>query len=275
MVAPGLVSCADCGWPVTKEYNALTNKFVYPSLRVESSFSNKYNNINKMKNNPSENGFTQGVVATATGFPGGLWGVSMALNKKPLGGNESSFDPNFATDVSQQSIVGFGIGQEWVPALAGSEQVSESGYTFGEKLKSAFVRFTPAGVLVRDSFCGKYCKALGYMRSADKNGFKRCKAACKVNYINARNGKWTYPAAPEGAEEAISPEDLAAMSEKEVNSMPPNVVESAARNVAADEGSVPAPAPKSNMMMWIVIGVVVLAIIIAIIIMMRKKQQAA
>jgi hypothetical protein len=259
-------------------YNALSNEFVYPYARVESSFNSnnvKPNNTNKMNNQNPSKFPAQGIVALSTGLPGGLmWG-----NNTPLGNenSESSFDPNFATDISQQSVVGFGIGQDWVPMYSGAGNPGESGFTFGEKLKSAFVRFTPHGILIRDSFCGKYCKALGYMRSTDKNAFKRCKAACKVNYINARNGKWTYPVAPEGAESGgMSAADLAAMSEKEVASMPKDSVDQAAKGVAAEEGSVPVQAPaKSNTMMYVIIGAVALIIIVAIIMLMMRRKQAA
>lgn len=279
VVAPGIVSCADCGWKPTKMYNALSNEFVYPYARVESSFNSnnvKPNNTNKMNNQNPSKFPAQGIVALSTGLPGGLmWGNNTPLGNEN-GNSESSFDPNFATDISQQSVVGFGIGQDWVPMYSGAGNPGESGYTFGEKLKSAFVRFSPHGILIRDSFCGKYCKALGYMRSADKNAFKRCKAACKVNYINARNGKWTYPNAPEGAESGVSPAELAAMSEKEVASMPKDSVDQAARNVAAEEGSTPAPAPaKSNTMMYVIIGAVALIIIVAIIMLMMRRKQAA
>ena len=265
------------------------------------------NPIGKRDGN-NESSFSQGLVGLGTGNDGFLlW------NQKPLGKANGSNESGFADDISSQNMVGYAIGQDWTildPFNKGGVQESsfgaplseedkqwvdvfnqntaefeannsESGFTFGEKVKNAFTRFTPMGILIRDSYCGKYCKALGYARSADKNAFKRCKASCKINFINAKKGAWTYPAAPEGAvDPGVTPEQLAAQSAKEVASMPPAQQQAATNNAMVEDkqiaNSIPdaTPPAKSNMMMYIIIGVVVLAIVIAIVIMMRKKAAA-
>jgi hypothetical protein len=128
--------------------------------------------------------------------------------------------------------------------------------------------------IARQSWSSKYCKSLGYMRSADKSGFTRCMAATKINFVAAKKGKWTYPAAPEGKEADLSPEQLAAMSAKDIASMSDDekneLLRKEAEKEAAENAGAP-PAAKSKMMMYAIIGFVILAIIIAIIIMMRKK----
>lgn len=306
-VAPGIISCHNCGWKAPLAYSTLGNKFVCPSCRTESPYSInvKPNNKNKMNQN-LDNSFTQGMVAIGTGFPGAGFGVDAKLTQP--------FESSFA-DISSQKVVGYTMGQQWpmvdpfknyAPGQESSmtgdqddaqwleifnqesepaeiiEMDAESAFKLfgkevkvGDKLKSAFVRFHPAGILIRDSYCGKYCKSLGYARKADKQEFKKCKAACKVNYLNAKKGSWKYPAAPEGIEEDLTPEQLGIAAAKEVAKVSDK--DNAAAKVAAEEGSTPvAPAPaKSKMWIYIAIGVVVLAVIIAIIMMMRKRQAAA
>jgi len=274
----GMISCENCGWEAQQGFNALSGAFSCPSCRTESSFSTNSNNVkpkNKEIMNNEEN-FSQGVVGTGIGADGFLlWG------KDQLGPNISgNTESGFAKDVSSQNVVGFSIGQQGLSLDPfNGQQINESNFggnlgNFMTGVRSGIIRFTPTGIMIRDSFCGKYCKALGYMRSADKNAFKRCKAACKVNYIGAKTGKWKYPVAPEGAESSISPEDLAAQSEKEVNALPPSVVNTQAKGIAAEEGSVPAPA-KNNTMMYVIIAAVVLVIVVAIIMFMRRSKTAA
>jgi hypothetical protein len=272
-----MISCDNCGWEAKEQYNAITGRFTCPSCRTEklnldyySNYSNNSNKNNQMTNNDN---FTQGLVGFATANPGFLdW------SKNPLGKPNGNTESNFADNVSSQNVVGYAIGQQWMPMdpIHGQE-ITESGYTFGEKLRGAFVRFTPAGILVRQSFCGKYCKALGYARQGEnKPSFKKCMAACKINYINAKNGKWKYPAAPEGAESTVSPEELASQSLREVNSMPKEQIDNAARNVAGQEGSTPILQPeKNNTMMYVIIGAVALVIIVALIMFMRRKAATA
>lgn len=273
----GMISCDNCGWEAKEKYNAITGRFTCPSCRTEklnldyySNYSNNSNKNNQMTNNDN---FTQGLVGFATANPGFLEWSENPLGK-PNGNNES----NFADDVSSQNVVGYAIGQQWMPMnpIHGQE-ITESNYRLGQGgLRSAFIRFTPAGILIRESFCGKYCKALGYMRSVDKNSFKRCKAACKVNYIAAKDGKWKYPAAPEGAESDLSPEELAAQSKRDVDSMSKDQIDNAARNVASQEGSTPIVQPeKNNTMMYVIIGAVALVIIVALIVFMRRKAATA
>jgi hypothetical protein len=122
------------------------------------------------------------------------------------------------------------------------------------------------------------------MKADDKNAFKRCKAATKLNFVMAQKGKWKYPASPMGMEETISPEKLAADSAKELASMNPSQKDAVTKQVAGEDAQIAGqlnarggdvtPA-KSNMMMYAIIGFVVLAIIIAIIIMMRRKSATA
>jgi hypothetical protein len=276
----GKISCENCGWEAHQSYNALSGAFSCPSCRTESSFSTNSNNVkpknNKEMNQQQEN-FSQGVVGAGIGSDGFLlWG------KDQLGPDKSgNTESGFANDVSSQDMVGFGIGQQGFSLNPFDGQaINES--NFGGNLgnlmtgvRSGFIRFTPAGILIRESFCGKYCKALGYMRSADKNAFKRCKASCKVNYVGAKTGKWKYPVAPEGAESSMSPEELAALSEQEVSAMPPSVVESQAKGVAAEEGSIPTPAAKSNTMMYVIIAAVVLIIVVALVMFMRRSKATA
>ena len=265
----GMISCDNCGWEAKEKYNAITGRFTCPSCRTEklnldyySNYSNNSNKKNQMTNNDN---FTQGLVGFATANPGFLDWSENPLGK-PNGNNES----NFADDVSSQNVVGYAIGQQWMPMnpIHGQE-ITESGFLLlGGALGALALR--------KDIFCGRYCKSLGYMRSADKNSFKRCKAACKVNYIAAKDGKWKYPAAPEGAESDLSPEELAAQSKKDVDSMSKDQIDNAARNVASQEGSTPIVQPeKNNTMMYVIIGAVALVIIVALIVFMRRKAATA
>lgn len=318
VVAPGVISCENCGWKAPVAFNTLSNKFVCPSCRTESSFSNNVKPNNKITmNNQNQTPFpAQGMVALATGFPGGGMGIDAAKTGVFGPFNESSF----FGDISSQRSVGYAIGQEWigmdpfktyVPGQESSmmgdapdksmtdqekamwlevfnkesepidiqEMDAESAFKLfgkevklGQKLKSAFVRFTPQGIILRDSYCGKYCKSLGYARKEDKTAFKRCKAACKINYFDAKSGKWKYPAAPEGIEENLSPADIAAAAAKETASIPDK--DAAANKIASTEGSVPSESTtpaKSKTWIYVTIGVVVLIAIIAVVIMMRRK----
>lgn len=317
VVAPGVISCENCGWKAPVAYNTLSNKFVCPSCRTESSFNNvKPNNKKTTMNNVNQMPYpAQGMVALATGFPGGGMGVDASKTGVFGPFNESSF----FGDISSQRSVGYAIGQEWIgmqpfknyapgqeSSMTGDapdssmtdqekamwlevfnresepvdvmEMDAESAFKLfgkevkiGERFKSAFVRFTPAGILIRDSYCGKYCKSLGYARKEDKTAFKRCKAACKINYLDAKSGKWKYPAAPEGIEENLSPADIAAAAAKETANVPDK--DAAASKIAAQEGSVPSEStqPKSKTWIYVTIGAVVLLAIIIAVVMMRRR----
>ena len=319
VVAPGIVSCENCGWKAPVAYNTLSNKFVCPSCRTESSFSsmNVKPNNNKTMNNQNQMPFpAQGMVALATGFPGGGMGIDASKTGVFAPFNESSF----FGDISSQRSVGYAIGQEWIgmepfknyvpgqeSSMMGDTMTSEEKASWlevfnresepvevmemdaesafklfgkevkigkgklGGKLKSAFVRFTPQGIILRDSYCGKYCKSLGYARKEDKTAFKRCKAACKTNYLDAKSGKWKYPAAPEGIEENLSPADIAASAAKEAASVPSNQKEDVANKIAGEEGSVPSQ-PKSKTWIYVTIGAVVLVAIIIAVVMMRRRS---
>jgi hypothetical protein len=238
------------------------------------------------KNNFLAGDFNPGAVGFGIGQAGFLnWNKNTLSPENAMGesnfANMDNSAMDFGDNISSQNMVGFAIGQSWMPVVPfdGSGQINESNFggnlgNFGQKLRSGFIRFTPAGLVVRASFCNKYCKSLGYMRKADKTGFKRCVASCKINYLGAKDGKWTYPVAPEGKESDISPAELAAMSEKEVSAMPKDVVEQAAKGIANEEGSTPIPA-KSNTMMYVIIGAVALIIVVALIMFMRKRSATA
>lgn len=272
----GKISCDNCGWKAPLAYNTLSGNFVCPTCRTESSYNNQ-NKIEKMNNNNGN--FSQGLVGLGAVNAGFLnW------SKNPIGKSNGNTESGFA---SGNQIVGFAAGQGYsvmdlAPRSAEDQMFlnmfnqttggEESG-ALGDSLRSSFVRFTPYGWVIRESFCGKYCKALGYMRSADKNAFKRCKAACKINFVDAKKGKWKYPAAPEGMEESIDLNKLAIDSAKEAASMPDadknKIVADAQKEMGADQP------PKSNTMTYVIIGAVVLvAIIIAVIIMMRRRANA-
>jgi hypothetical protein len=273
----GKISCHNCGWKAPMAYNTLSGNFVCPTCRTESSYNNQ-NKIEKMNNNNGN--FSQGLVGLGAVNAGFLnWSTN------PLGANNGSNESGFA---SGNQIVGFAAGQGYAvmdlaPRSAEDQMYlnifnqqtggnNEESGALGDNLRSSFVRFTPYGWVIRDSFCGKYCKALGYMRSADKNAFKRCKAACKVNFVDAKKGKWKYPAAPEGIESSVSPEELAIQATKEATSMP----DSQKNQIIADaQKEMGAEQPKSNTLTYVIIGAVVLiAIIIAVVIMMRKRANA-
>ena len=299
----GEISCDNCGWKAPQAYNTLTGNYTCPTCRTESSYSN--NNVKPKNNNMNNNNgnISQGLVGLGAVNAGFLNWSEYPLGKPKNGNTESNFAKlgsqnmmGYATGIGQGFMLNpFGGGGEsnfsqddknWAnvfdsvtaefDAAEADQNGEESGLTFGQKLQNAFTRFTPQGIIIRASWSNKYCKALGYMRSADKNGFKRCIAATKINFANAKSGKWKYPVAPEGAEESIDLEKLAAESAKESATMPPAQKEAVYQNEAVDAGAGEANKPaKSNVMMYVIIGVVVLAIIIAIIIMMRKRSVPA
>ncbi len=297
-VVNGRLDCSNCGWSGPDSYNALTGKATCPGCKTENCNKPNNNEMNNYTDPSGESPFSQGLVGLGTGGDGFLlW------SEDPLGKGakniESSFDQNtvayaigeqgmslqpFSKSVPSsesgfdQNTVAYAIGEQGMALDPFTRRQAEESGLLGDKLRGAFVRFTPAGMVIRNSFANKYCKALGYMRSADKNGFKKCKAATKINYVKAVKGQWKYPAAPEGVEENISAEELAAQSEKEVKSLSPKDLE-AATNAAANQDGADANAlktaeTKSKTWIWIVVAVVVLIVVAAVVIYVKRKNRA-
>lgn len=254
----------------------------------------KNNGVSNTESNFASDVSSQNVIGYAIGQD---WTVVNPFGKN---GNTES---NFANNISSQNMVGFGIGQDafvlnpfgkggsessfssdemkkWAEEFYrqtaqfdNEESQYESGMggnigNFFDKVKDVYSKATPAGIIQRDIWTGKYCKSLGYMKSADKSAFKKCKNAAKINFVKAKKGEWSYPAAPEGAESSINLEQLAAETAREASSIPSSQV-SAAANKTGDVAS----SGSSSTMYWI-IGIVLLLVIIAIIvvIMMRRKK---
>jgi hypothetical protein len=298
-VVNGRLDCSNCGWSGPDSYNALTGKATCPGCKTENCNKPNNNEMNNYTDPSGESPFSQGVVGTGIGADGFLlW------SQDPLGNQgkntESSFDQNtVAYAIGEQGMslqpfsnnpisssesgfdqntVAYAIGEQGMALSPFARRQAEESGLFGDKVRGAFVRFTPAGMVVRNSFANKYCKSLGYMRSADKNGFKKCKAATKINYVKAVKGQWKYPAAPEGIEDSISPEDLAAQANSEVKSLSPKDLDAAVNKAStqdsADANALKTPETKSKTWIWIVVGVVVLVVVAGVIIYVKRKNKA-
>ena len=219
--------------------------------------------LNPFAPSSSESNFTQETVAYAIGSQG------MSLNpfsENPIGSNESSYNQdltNFAIGEQGMSLNPFGNSNE-SNFNSYPQESSADGKLFGF-LSSVY----PPFIIMRDVYCGKYCKSLGYMKSDDKTAFKKCKNSCKINYPKARKGKWKYPEAPAGAEANISPDELAKQSAQVVNSMPPQVANTINAQDMADSQSLK---KGSNTTMYILIGVIAVILIVGTILLIRKNK---
>lgn len=246
-----------------------------PSENSESNFNqetvayaigNQGMSLNPFNPSSSESNFTQETVAYAIGEQG------MSLNpfsENPMGSNESSYNvdlTNFAIGEQGMALNPFGNVQDNPESNFNlyPQESSADGKLFGF-LSSVH----PALIVMRDVYCGKYCKSLGYMKSDDKTAFKKCKNSCKINYPNARKGKWKYPEAPAGAEANLSPDELAKQSAQTVNSMPPQAVNAINAQDMADSQSLK---KGSNTTMYILIGVIAVILIIGTILLIRKNK---
>jgi hypothetical protein len=256
------------------------------------------NGVNNTESNFAEDVSSQNMIGFAAGQD---WTVLNPFKSKGNGNTESAF----AEDVSSQNMVGFGIGQNGLILnpfgkggaesgyiseedkklaeefyrqsqefdIAESQSADESGMggnlgNFIDKTRGLYSKITPSGIIARDVWSGKYCKSLGYMKKADRGGFTKCKNSTKINYVKAKKGQWTYPAAPEGAESEINLDQLAADTMKEVDAIPQSQVDAAANRT----GDV--PATKSNATLYWIIGIVLLLVIIAVIIVIMRRRAA-
>lgn len=224
-------------------------------------------------NGNSESNFANNISSqNMVGF--GIGQEAFVLNPFGKGGAESGYyisdedKKRLAADFYRQS-------QEFDIAEAEAMQSAEESGMGGnlgnliDKTRGLYSKITPSGIIARDIWSGKYCKSLGYMKKADRGAFTKCKNATKVNYVKAKKGEWTYPAAPEGAESEINLEQLAAETMQEVSTIPPGQVDAAVNRT----GDVPVSA-KSNSIYWI-IGIVLLLVIIAIIVVVMMRRRAA
>jgi hypothetical protein len=223
--------------------------------------------LNPFAPSSSESNFTQETVAYAIGSQG------MSLNpfsENPIGSNESSYNENLAN---------FAIGEQGM-ALNPFGNANESNFNSYPQESSAtgildqwrdlHTSVFPHAIIMRDVWCGKLCKSLGYMKSDDKTAFKKCKSGCKINYIKAKKGKWKYPAAPAGIEENISLEELSRQSEKVANSTPPQVANAINAQDMTDSQSL--KKESSNTTMYILIGVIAVILIVGTILLIRKNK---
>ena len=262
----------------------------------------KDNGANNSESNFAENVSSQDMIGYAIGQD---WAVMNPFKSKGNGNTESGF----ANNISSQNMVGFGIGQDafvlnpfgkggaesgfisdedkkWAEEFyrqseefdrAEAQSPDESGMggnlgNFIDKVGTLYTKITPEGLLMREAWSSKYCKSLGYMKSSDKTGFKKCKNATKINFIKAKKGDWTYPAAPEGTAGDINLDQLAADAAKEVAAIPPSQVDAAASKI----GDVPAtPDATSNSKLYWIIGIVLLLVIIAIIVVIMIRRHKA
>lgn len=260
----------------------------------------KNNGVNNTESNFASDISSQNMIGYAIGQD---WTVMNPFKSKGNGNTESGF----AGNISSQNMVGFGIGQEAFVLNPFGKGGSESGYylsdedkkkwaaefyrqsqefdraeaeysadesgmggnlgNFIDKVKDVASKATPGGLLQREVWTTKYCKSLGYMKSADKTAFKKCKAAAKINFVKAKKGEWNYPAAPEGVESPINLEQLAAETAYEVASTPDS-------SSVMKTGDVPATQSSNATLYWI-IGIVLLLVIIAIIVVVMMRRKAA
>ncbi len=307
----GTISCDNCGWKAPSAYNALTGNHACPSCRTESPYSN--NNVkpkNKEMNqtNQTRDNLSNGLVGLAAVNAGFLNWSKDPIGKSDVSGAKS--ESGFADNISSQNMIGYATGQDWMvmnpfgkgnsesgyaseddqkwaemfdaltqgfdQAESANNNTEESGMNLKDKLSTLYHSVAPEAILARDIWTGKYCKSLGYMKSDDKTGFKKCKTNAKIHFVDAKHGKWSYPPAPEGIEADVSVDQIAADTAKEVAAIPPAQIEAAAKTTGDMDATAGIVTPKSNTMMYIIVGFILLVIIIiAIIVMMRIKAKKA
>ncbi len=133
----GDISCDNCGWKAPEAFNSLTGNHVCPSCRTESPYSNnvKPNKNNEMKHeqtNQTRDNLSNGLVGLATANAGFLnW------SEDPIGKNNgtNNTESNFASDISSQNMVGFGIGQDAFVLNPFGKGGAESGYYISDEDK--------------------------------------------------------------------------------------------------------------------------------------------
>ncbi len=224
-------------------------------LQQPNLFKASANNGSTSTNPPSkESGFNAGMVGMGMGQD---W-AGMAQNPFKTGNPDQM---NVEQSFSQVDI-GQSIGQDWV-MMNGQGNLFTKSAENDEAGFSPFLNVITGGMvgLVERSFCGKYCKALGYARSLDKFPFKQCVNDCLVHYKEIKKTK-KYKIKPYTSDIPDVNVDSA---------MPDLTVDEQAATLAAPAT---APAP-NNTMMYVIIGIVLLLIIAAIFFFALKNRNKA
>jgi hypothetical protein len=174
-----------------------------------------------------------------------------------------------------KGLVGFGAGQDWALIYKGNpEQIAaeEANYSFGQK----------KGGIFRRSFCRKYVKSLGYLRSEKKGGdkaaFIQAMNECLVNFKQIKKGR--YKIKP--ADNMGSMTDVAALlndAERETgvskNDPSTDMVTAPTQQEAMAEANAARQAEKEGTGMnktWIIVAVVAVVVIVAVVIYLRRRK---
>lgn len=191
-------------------------------------------------NATAESNFNAGAVGMAIGQD---W-AGMAQNPFQVGNpDKMNVEQSFT-----QTDIGVGIGQDWA-MMNGDGNLFDLG---PEQMEAGFLEG------VHRPYCGKYCKALGYARRADKFGFKQCVNECLINYKSIKSNRYKIKPAPDMDPNLDIPTD-----ESKLPAL------TADETAIVDSTGVPA---KSNTGMYVLITVVVLLIIAAIIFFVRRNR---
>lgn len=180
--------------------------------------------------------------------------VGMAIGQDWAGMSQNPFQVGNPDQMNvEQSFtqvdIGQSIGQDWVmmngqPNLfEQSAELQEAGFFEG----------------IHRPYCGKYCKALGYARTADKLGFKKCVNECLVNYKAIKSKRYKIKPAPEMDPNADIPVDESAL---------PDLTPDEAVMANGGEAS-------SKTGMYVFIGIIVFLIIAAILFFALRNRNKA
>lgn len=208
-------------------------------------------NLFNQSSNAGNQGSTSTNPPTESGFNAGMVGMGMGQDWAGMAQNPFKIGPSDQMNTEQsfsQTDIGQSIGQDWV-------MMNGEGNLFTKSAENDEAGFSPllnvitGGMvgLVERSWCGKYCKALGYARSLDKFPYKQCVNDCLVHYKEIKKTK-KYKIKPY------------------VSDIPDVDVDSAMPDLTADEQAsvmaTPAVAPaNNNTMVYVIIGAVLLLII--------------
>lgn len=185
-------------------------------------------------------------------------------------GNPSAAERNEVGYLSK-GLVGFGAGQDWALVYKGNpEQIAaeEANYSFGQK----------KGGIFRRSFCRKYVKSLGYLRSEKKGGdkaaFIQAMNECLVNFKQIKKGR--YKIKP--ADNMGSMTDVAALlndAERETgvskNDPSTDMVAPPTQQEVMAEANTLRQAEGGNKT-WIIIAAVAVVVIVAVVIYLRRRK---
>ena len=171
-----------------------------------------------------------------------------------------------------KGLVGFGAGQDWALVYKGNPAEimdDEANYSFGQKKGGVF----------RRSFCRKYVKSLGYLRSEKKGGdkaaFIQAMNECLVNFKRIKKGQ--YKIKP--ADNLGAMTDVAALlndAERETgvskNDPSTDMVTAPTQQEAMAEANALRQAEGGGNKTWIIVAAVAVVVIVAVVIYLRRRK---